>query len=238
VAIKNNKFKKMKYIIIGLGNFGASLGEKLTALGNEVIGIDNSMEKVDFMKEKISHTICMDATDQFTVSGLPLKDTDVVIVAIGEHEGANIMVTALFKNLQVKRLISRAISPLHENVLKAIGVDEIVHPEEETAERWAKKLCLKGVIDSFELSSEYSIVEASVPPQYVSKNIGEIRMREKYNLLVLTTIKNTIIDAKIGKNISVAKVQGVANPDTILEKDDILVLFGNNNDIQSFLRKN
>ena len=30
----------MKYIIAGLGNFGASLAEKLTAKGNEVIGID------------------------------------------------------------------------------------------------------------------------------------------------------------------------------------------------------
>ena len=44
------------------------------------------------------------------------------------------MTTAILKNLQVKRLISRAITPLHENVLEAIGVDEIVHPEEETAE--------------------------------------------------------------------------------------------------------
>jgi len=227
----------MKYIIVGLGNFGASLAEKLTAHGNEVIGIDNSMEKVDALKEKISHTICMDATDQFTVTGLPLKDTDVVIVAIGEHEGANIMVTALFKNLQVKRLISRAINPLHENVLQAIGVDEIVHPEEETAERWAKKLCLIGVVDSFELGTEYSIVEANVPSQYVGKNIGEIKMREKYNLLVLTTIKQTIIDSKVGKNVVIPKVQGVANPDTVLEKDDILVLFGDNKDIQAFLKK-
>jgi trk system potassium uptake protein TrkA len=227
----------MKYIIIGLGNFGASLAEKLTANGNEVIGIDNSMEKVDALKEKVSHTICMDATDQFTVTGLPLKDTDVVIVAIGEHEGANIMVTALFKNLQVKRLISRAINPLHENVLQAIGVDEIVHPEEETAERWAKKLTLKDVVDSFELSSEYSIVEANVPIQYIGKNIGEIKMREKYNLLVLTTIKNVIGDTKVGKNIIVPKVQGVANPDTILEQEDILVLYGSNKDLKDFLKK-
>lgn len=65
----------MKYIIVGLGSFGASLAEKLTTQGNEVIGIDNKMSKVDILKEKISHTICMDATDEITVSGLPLNDT-------------------------------------------------------------------------------------------------------------------------------------------------------------------
>ena len=74
----------MKYIVVGLGNFGASIAEKLTAQGNEVIGLDNSMTKVDAYKEKISHTICMDAMDEFTVAGLPLKETDVVIIAIGE----------------------------------------------------------------------------------------------------------------------------------------------------------
>lgn len=42
----------MKYIIVGLGNFGASLAQKLTAQGNEVIGIDTSMTKVDMYKEK------------------------------------------------------------------------------------------------------------------------------------------------------------------------------------------
>lgn len=226
----------MKYIIVGLGSFGSSLAIKLTEQGNEVIGIDASMKKVDALKDKISHTICIDATDQFTITGLPLKDTDVVIVAIGEDQGANIMATALFKNLQVKRLISRAINPLHENVLQAIGVHEIVHPEEETAERWAKKLCMTGVIDSFELSEDHSIVEATVPIKYTGKSIQEINIRGKYNLLILSIIKRTSIMSKVGKEKIISKVQGVATPDTILVADDIMVLFGSNKDISSFLR--
>ena len=228
----------MKYIIVGLGNFGASLAEKLTINGNEVIGIDTSMSKVEALKEKISHAICMDATDMYTVSGLPLKETDIVIVAIGEDQGANIVVTALFKNLQVKRLISRAINPLHETILQALGVDEIVHPEEETAERWAKKLCLCGLVDSFAVSEEYSIVEASLPNQYEGKTVKEINFREKYNLLILTTIKSTQVKSIVGRNKTINKVQGVASPDLMLEQNDILVLYGSNKDIQKFLKNN
>jgi trk system potassium uptake protein TrkA len=226
----------MKYLVFGLGNFGASLAEKLTSQGNEVIGIDNSMDKVDLLKEKISHTICMDATDEFTVSGLPLKDTDVVIVAIGEDQGANIMVTALLKNLKVKRLISRAINPLHEKVLHAIGVDEIVHPEEETAERWSKKLCLSGLVDSFELSDEYSIIEVNVPSMVVGMKLKEIGFRKNYNLLVLTTMKKSEEKTDVGRSRNITKVQGVASPDLMLEKDDILVVYGSNKDIQAFLK--
>ena len=218
----------MKYIIVGLGNFGASLAEKLTAQGNEVIGIDTSMSKVDSFKEKISHTICMDATDEFTVSGLPLKDTDIVIIAIGEDQGSNVMVTALFKNLSVKRLISRAINPLHEKVLKALGVDEIVHPEQETAERWAKKLCMNNVVDSFELGENYSIIEASVPEEYVGQSIRDMGFRKRFNLLILTTM---------GKSKIESKVQGVATPELVLEKDDILVLYGSNKDLKKFLKQ-
>ncbi|UMB53076.1 TrkA family potassium uptake protein [Lutibacter sp. A64] len=225
----------MKFLIVGLGNFGASLAEKLTNQGNEVIGIDSSMARVDALKEKISHTICMNATDEYTVSGLPLKDTDVVIVAIGEDQGANVMATALFKNLNVKRLISRAINPLHEMVLKALGVDEILHPEEETAERWAKKLCLIGVIDSFELSEDYSLVEANVPTMYAGKKIKDLDFRNKFNILILTTIKKTEIQGNLGKTEIINKVQGVASAELVLEEEDILVLYGSNMDIKKFL---
>ncbi|KYG82327.1 potassium channel family protein [Roseivirga echinicomitans] len=226
----------MKYIIVGLGNFGASLAEKLTAQGNEVIGIDTSMSKVDTFKEKISHTICMDATDEFTVAGLPLKDTDIVIIAIGEDQGSNIMVTAIFKNLEVKRLISRAINPLHEKVLKALGVDEIVYPEQETAERWAKKLCMKNVVDSYELGEDYSIIEANVPEEHIGQTIQEVRFRENFNLLVLTTIRKKEVKSILGKTKTESKVQGVATPDFMLEQDDILVLYGSNKDLEKFLK--
>ncbi|MBK8502424.1 MAG: TrkA family potassium uptake protein [Saprospiraceae bacterium] len=228
----------MKYIIVGLGNFGASLSQKLTAQGNEVIGIDTRMEKVDLYKEKISHTICMDATDEFTVSGLPLSDTDVVIVAIGEDQGANIMTTALFKNMQVKRLISRAINPLHEKVLEAIGVDEIVHPEEETAERWAKRLYMNNVVDSFELSNDFSIIEANVPNEYIGKTIREVGFRRKFNLLVLTIIKKSQVKSLLGKIRTEVTIQDIAVPDQQLEGKDILVLYGSNKNLQEFLKRN
>ncbi|USL95375.1 TrkA family potassium uptake protein [Riemerella anatipestifer] len=227
----------MKYIIVGLGNFGASLAQKLTAQGNEVIGIDNSAAKVDAYKEKISHTICMDSTDEFTVSGLPIKETDIFVVAIGEDQGANVMTTALLKNLQVKRLISRAINPLHEKVLQAIGVDEIVHPEEETAERWAKKLCLSNVVDSFELNQEYSIIEAKVPEEYIGKTIREIDFRQKYNLAVLTIIRKVEVKSLLGKTKTENKVLGVAATDTLLEANDILVIYGSNKDLKVFLKQ-
>lgn len=228
----------MKYIIVGLGVFGFSLAEKLVAEGNEVIGVDSKLEKVNSLKDKLTHVVCLNVTDAAAVESLPLKNTDVVIVCIGEDQGANIMATAMFKNLNVKRLIGRSLNPLQENVLQAIGVHEIVRPEEETAERWAKKLTLRGMVDSFELNENYSMVEIVVPDILIGKTIEEIGFRKEYNMLVLTVIKNVEKKSIIGKTRVVADVQGIPTPDTMLEKNDILVVYGSNKDIKQFISKN
>ena len=95
----------MKYIVIGLGNFGLSLAEKLTKMGNEVIGVDSNYNKVESVKERISHAICLNATDEYIMTGLPFKDTDMVIIAIGEDRGSNVVVSALVKKLYTKKII-------------------------------------------------------------------------------------------------------------------------------------
>ncbi|MDX1829749.1 MAG: TrkA family potassium uptake protein [Lutibacter sp.] len=227
----------MKYIIIGLGNFGTSLAERLTRTGNEVIGVDNKMTKVEALKENITHTVCLDCTDPQAVTYLPLKDTDVVIICIGENEGVNIMATALMKRLNVKRLIGRAVSPLHEGVLEAMGIEEFVHPEDETAERWAKKLNLKGVIDSFEVEGNYSIIEATVPKKYEGKTLLELDFGKNFNVVVLTTITITKQKNLVGISRKVRKAQGVATSKTVLNAGDIIVLYGDVKNIEKLLKE-
>ena len=205
----------MKYIIVGLGNFGSSLGIALTRQGHEVIAIDSSMQKVEAYKEVISHTICMDATDEYTVKGLPISDTDIVIVAIGEDQGENVMVTALFKTLKAKRLISRSINPLHEKVLQAIGVDDLIHPEKEAAKRWAKRLSLRYFVDSFELSDHFSLVEISIPRTLIGQSVGKLEFEQKFNIRLLSTLRYEYYEDSFGRTQSKPSIRGLAMPEQI-----------------------
>lgn len=227
----------MKYIVIGLGVFGSSISEKLAEMGNEVIGVDISMSKVDAIKEKITHAISLDATDPEAVKNLPLKDCDVVIVGIGEDKGANIMVAALMKQMKVKRLISRAVDPLQRTVLETMGIDEIIHPESETADRWAQRLNMEGIVDSFELDSDYSIVETRIPEAYHEKTIKEISIKEEFDILILTTMNVSHSKNEMGIDKEKMKVQGIARADTVLYKDEIMVLYGHNKDIRRLLEE-
>ncbi len=226
----------MKYIILGLGNFGASLAEKLTKMGNEVIGVDTNLSKIELLKDKITHVVALDSTDITAVSNLPLKDTDIVIVAIGEDKEANILSTALMKQLHVKRLISRAVSPLQKMVLEAMGIKEIIHPEEETAERWAKKLNLQGVVDSFEIDKDYSIIETSVPAEYHGRTLEDVGLKRKYDIIVLTTLKVTKGTNQLGAIKDETNVQGVASAKTVFHKEDIMVLYGHNKNLKKLLK--
>lgn len=215
----------MKYIVLGLGNFGKSLAIRLTELGHEVIGVDNRMPKVEQLKEKITHTVCLNSTDADAVSALPLKDADAVIVAIGEDEGASLLTTALLKRLKVKRIIGRIVSDLQRTVLEAMDIDEYLMPEEDAAGRLAMRLDNIDIVDSFKVSDKYSIIETKVPAKYVGMTLKEADLTNKYGVIVLTTIKATE-RIENGKSKISSEATGIAKSDTLLSQGDILVLFG------------
>lgn len=225
----------MKYIVIGLGNFGSTLSISLTEMGFEVIAVDNDMRKVNEFKERITHTICLDSGDKAAMETLPLKDSDAVIVAIGEDFGASVLTTAILKQLGAKKIIGRAISDLHQTVIEAIGVEEIIRPEEESAHRLSKRFQIKGVVDSFEISEDYNIVETEVPEEYIGKTVQETNFRAEFNLNILTVIRMVKTENIIGQSSLKRKVLGVVTPNTTFEKGDILVIFGNNKDIKRCL---
>ena len=228
--------EKLKFVIIGLGHFGASLAEKLTIMGHEVIGVDKLMDKVDALKDKITHTICVNCKEPEAVKSLPLKNADTVIVCIGEDEGENIMTTAILKGMNVKRLISRSVSPLHENVLEAMGIVEIVRPEIETAERWAVKLSSSGFINLFEVTKEHNIVEVMVPSKFVGRTIKDIGFNTNYNIIVLSKLIQVNEKNMLGVQTTVLKVAEVVTASTVLNEDDIIVIFGHKNDIKRILK--
>lgn len=226
----------MKYIVLGLGHFGRSLATHLTELGHEVIAADKSIIIVEQLKDKITHTVCLDTTDREAVSSLPLKESDAVIVAIGEDEGASLLTTALIKQLGVKRVIGRVVSDLQKTVLEAMNIDEYIMPEEEAAERLAMRLDNIDIVDSFKISDKYSIIETKVPPKYVGMTLKEADLTNKFKVIVLTTVHFLDTNEK-GKSVPIKEASGIAKSDTLLNENDLLVLFGEFSDIKRLIQK-
>jgi trk system potassium uptake protein TrkA len=224
----------MKYIIIGLGYFGSTLASNLTNQGHEVIGIDNNADKVDDMKDDISVVMEMDATNPNALKSLPVNDVDAVIVAIGEDIGSSILALAILKNMPIKRLIGRAITPIHRNILVQLGIQEIVQPEEDSALNVSSMLLIKNALNVMELNNDNAIAEISIPKKYIGHslsivdpevrfNIKIVALKTRYNesLNVFTSKKDYRIEYKIDRT----------KP---LKDTDFLVLAGKMEDIKRF----
>lgn len=225
----------MRFIVFGLGNFGAALSHQLVSLGHEVVGVDAKLELADKYKHSITHTIALDATSKEAVAQLPLHDVEAAIVGIGENEGATIMTAALLKQMNVKRIVCRVTSPLQKIVLEAMNITEFVYPEASSAERLALKLDLPGVIDSFQISQNYRLLEVAVPERYVGRSITDLNLAARYQLVLVTIIKNIKGKGIFGNDKNEMKVLGIVPPETTLKSGDILLLFGAPKDLETFI---
>lgn len=225
----------MKFIVFGLGNYGSSLGRKLVELGHEVFGVDSSNERVEKMKNHITYTVTMDATNREAIRGLPLKEVDMVVIAIGENEGTIILLAALLKQIGVKRIVSRVTSTLQKAILESMGLTEFVYPELDSAERNAYTFDFRQVLDSHRICEKYHVTEVLLPGRYVGFKISEIDFENKYEIQ-LVSVKRSVEDRNIiGVTRKKRKTLGMVGPDFILQSGDALILFGESKRISEFL---
>lgn len=225
-----------KYLVVGLGHFGLNLALRLADAGAEVIAIDNHQDKIDLISDKVTHAICMDSTDARTLKSLGVKDVDAAIVAIGEGFESSLMTTAILQEIGVKRIMNRVISPIHERLLKSMNITELLVPEAEAAEHLANRLMIPGLLESYELSKDYGIFEVKAPAEFVGKTLIELNLRKEYNMNLVTVkrIKKKGGLITLGERGEI-EVIGVPSPDFIIEKEDILILFGKEKHIRSLL---
>lgn len=129
----------MKYLVIGLGNFGRTLAETLTDKGHDVIGVDNNEHCVEEIKNRIAVAYIMDATERAALQALPLDEIDCAVVAIGQSMDYSLRAVAALKELSVKRVYARALDKTHKSILGAMNIQKIFMPESYAARIFADK---------------------------------------------------------------------------------------------------
>ncbi|MDI6703615.1 MAG: TrkA family potassium uptake protein [bacterium] len=214
--------------VIGLGQFGISVAKTLVQEGVEVIAIDRKEEKIQEVRDVVSQAVKIDATDEKALITLGIPEVDVAIVSIGQNIQQSILVTLLLKEIGVKEIVAKAITPLHGRVLEKIGVDKIVSPEIDTGVRIARSLAFPNILRQIEVSSRHSIVEILAPERFVGKTLKEINIRERYGVNIIAIKREiTHIDDK-GDVTHVDEVDISPKADDMIAKGDILIVFGDN----------
>lgn len=212
--------------IIGLGTFGSKTAIRLYEKGAEVIAIDNRQDLVIRIKDRVTHAICLDVTDERALRSVNISDVDVAVVAIGDNIEMSILCVAMLRKLGVGRVIARATGPLHEHVLQEIGASEIVKVEEEMGEIIASKIIAPHVLQRYNFAAGYSLVELNLGKKYAGKTIAETHIRQEYSLNIVAQLKKVPIINEEGKATYKVKVNDNPLPMDMIEIDDVVVLIG------------
>lgn len=224
-----------RYAVIGLGRFGMSVAQKLALEGAEVLAIDLDIARVEEAQNIVSLAVRMDATDEAALSAQEVSQVDCAIVAIGADFEANALVTVLLKQIGVKRVIARSTSPIRGRILHLIGADEIVSPEEDSAEVLAKRLLHPSVVDYIELSEGHKLVQVKAPKTFHFRSLMDLDLRKKYEVTLIAIKRKTTEVNKQGEKVEVERVNDLPGPYDVIEPEDILFLVGTDENIDHLL---
>lgn len=215
----------MKFIIIGLGNFGSVLASRLTQMGHEVIGVDNRKTRVDELRDTMSSTICMDSGELEALQTLPIKQVDMIIVAIGENFTALIQTVALLRQLGAPHITARALKPLDRSVLQALGVQRVIFPEQEAAQIMAQSFDLVGFEGSYRIDSEHYVLRFAVPERMVGATVGKNELEDN-GLRLMTIVRRVQQRNSIGITHERQMAMDDLTPESAFTAGDTLVVYG------------
>ncbi len=173
------------FIVVGLGRFGSQAAKRLFQQGCEVLAVDISSELVQQVSDEVTQAVVADARDKEVLKALGAKDFDCAIVAIGDSLADSVLATMNLKELGVPYIVSKAHDETHREVLKKLGADRVVIPEQENADRLAKSLSSLNVLDYIELSEDYGIIEVPAPTKWQDKSLIELNVRAKLGVNIL-----------------------------------------------------
>jgi trk system potassium uptake protein len=203
----------MKFCVIGLGRFGYQVAKTLAENGMEVLGVDSNDSIITSIRDDITQAVCLRIGDEDALISLGAEEMDVVIVAMGENFAQSILITALLKKrLNVPLVITRAISEIHKEILKLIGADRVILPEQEIGIKLADTLSAPYA-QLLRITKNFGIGQISAPAKFAGKKVYELNLVEKYAIhcIGLQTADEEIINI---------------NDDYVVQKGDKLVCSG------------
>jgi trk system potassium uptake protein len=213
-----------KVAVLGLGRFGAAVARSLSRQGNEVLAVDRNINLVSKISDEVSVAVGFDATDLANLKAYDVGSFDTAVIGIGANFEASVLVTMNCKNLGVKEIYAKALNPLQESVLKKVGADHVIKPEEDMGGRLANHITKDSVVDFVELPDGYSLRRLFVPSEWDGKTIEELALPRKLRLNLIQVIK--LVDGPEPGSAQGQQKIPLPTPDLVLNTGDEIDVIG------------
>jgi trk system potassium uptake protein len=209
-----------RFVVVGLGNFGAALAEALHSQGHEVVAIDIDEDAVDRMAPFVTRAAVGDGKLASVLERSGAEGADVAVVGTGDDITASVLSTLALRDLGIPDIYVKVISRDHARVMQKLGVTETVFPERESGQRLAARFTAHGILDFFRLGDEFGLQEMAVPGEWIGRTLRELALPRQYRISVVA-VHDVLLD----------EISPAPSPDAKLKESDTLLVAGRDADL-------
>ncbi len=210
---------KKNIAVLGLGKFGMSLAKALHDMGADVLAVDKDMEAVKEISNSCTEAVCVDVENEEEIGTLDLMNMDIVVSSMGRNLSASIMAVTVSKEQHVPFVLAKSSSLRMASILKKIGADKIIIPEEESGIRTARVLVSDTLLDYFHVDDNLCMIEMKPLHEWIGKSPLELNLRKNYQLNIVA--KQDKIGEKWQLIIPDEKLTEVCKLLVVLEKSQL-----------------
>jgi len=204
-----------RIIVVGLGNFGSIIAERLHKLGHDVIAIDPRPDVIDAFGHRVSRAVVADATKREVLDQVGARGADTAVVSTGENLAASILALLALRDVGIQNIYVKVRSEDHARIADALGATESIFPERETALGLASRLTSGRLLQYVQLGAHFGIQEMPVPDLWHGKTLRALSLPQRYRVNVVA-IHDVLQDIMIP----------VPDPDRPLTPSDALLVAG------------
>jgi trk system potassium uptake protein TrkA len=213
-----------RFVVVGLGHFGAWAARALFAQGHDVIAVERNAALADRFHDDVTTSVVGDATDRELLRQVGAADADAAIISTGQDLATSILATLALRDLGVKEIYVKIGSPEAARALEAFGVRETIFPEREVADRLAHRITSKSVLEYIPLAPGFSIQELAIPDGWLGRSLRELALPAAHGIQVVAL-----------HDVLTGTFEVVPDPDRPLRESDVAIVAGKDDDIRSVL---
>lgn len=179
----------LKIAVLGLGRFGSAVAAELSRLGAEVLAIDRNRKLVEEISPLVAEAEGFDASEPSLLAARGIGKMDVVVVSVGENFEASVLITMHCKDLGVPLVAAKALNDDQEAVLRKVGADSVIKPEEDMGKRLAEHLVGNKIVSFLDLPKGYSIKRINLPTDWEGRSLAELRLLSDQQINLIQVIR-------------------------------------------------
>lgn len=215
----------MKIVINGGGGVGGALAEILSHQGHDVTIIEPDIRRADVLRGEMDcHVVTGNGASPAALREAGAESGDIFL-AVTDQDEVNLL-SCLFAReagcpRSIARIRNRACVDGSDMSIRALGIDQIINPDEEAAREMVRLLRTPGTTQVTPLADDAVIVAGMMIPDEspfdgkTLAELAEIHSQLRYRVVVIRRGDETLIPTGSDRILAGDEVFIIAEPETV-----------------------